>query len=79
VEKYDFTNHNNALRNPADFLFSFQIQEGDFRGIYGNQYSPNYSAAIMELLIKSGYQNDFRIEKGFPLASFYRQDDWAGQ
>ena len=79
VEKYGFTNHNNALRNAADFLFSFQTQEGDFRGIYGNQYSPNYSAAIMELLIKSGYQNDLRIAKGFCWLLSCRQNDggWA--
>ena len=79
VEKYGFTNRNNVLRNAADFLFSFQTQEGDFRGIYGNQYSPNYTAAIMELLIKSGYQNDFRIEKGFRWLLCIRQNDggWA--
>jgi hypothetical protein len=65
VEKYSFNKSNNALLKAADFLFRFQTQEGDFRGIYGNQYSPNYSAAIMELLIKSGYENDPRIEKGF--------------
>ncbi|MGD0451075.1 MAG: hypothetical protein ABSA79_08505 [Candidatus Bathyarchaeia archaeon] len=79
VEKYGFTNRNNAIRNAADFLFSFQTQEGDFRGIYGNQYSPNYTAAIMELLIKSGYQSDRRIEKGFLWLLSIRQNDggWA--
>jgi hypothetical protein len=29
------------------------------------QYTPNYSAAIMELLIKAGYSTDVRTEKGF--------------
>ena len=79
VEKYGFTNRNNALRVAADFLFSFQTQEGDFRGIYGNQYSPNYTAAIMELLIKSGYQSDMRVEKGFRWLLSIRQNDggWA--
>jgi hypothetical protein len=79
VEKYGFTNRNHALRNAADFLFSFQTQEGDFRGIYGNQYSPNYTAAIMELLIKSGYQNDPLVEKGFRWLLSIRQNDggWA--
>jgi hypothetical protein len=79
VEKYGFNNCSDALRKAADFLFSFQTQEGDFRGIYGNQYSPNYSAAIMELLIKSGYQNDLRIEKGFRWLLSSRQNDggWA--
>lgn len=79
VEKYAFNNNNSAIRKAADFLFSFQTSEGDFRGIYGNQYSPNYSAAIMELLIKSGYENDLRIEKGFRWLLSCRQNDggWA--
>jgi hypothetical protein len=79
VEKYGFNNSNNALQKAADFLFSFQTLEGDFRGIYGNQYSPNYSAAIVELLIKSGYQNDLRIEKGFRWLLSCRQNGggWA--
>ncbi|HEX9262401.1 MAG TPA: hypothetical protein VF893_07725 [Candidatus Bathyarchaeia archaeon] len=79
VEKYGFNNCSDALRKAADFLFTFQTSEGDFRGIYGNQYSPNYSAAIMELLIKSGYQNDVRIEQGFNWLLSCRQNDggWA--
>jgi prenyltransferase beta subunit len=79
VEKYAFKNNNSVIRKAADFLFSFQTSEGDFRGIYGNQYSPNYSAAIMELLIKSGYQDDSRIEKGFRWLLSCRQNDdgWA--
>jgi len=75
VEKYGFNNRHDALRKAADFLFSFQTQEGDFRGIYGNQYSPNYSAAIMELLIKSGYQSDIRVEKSFLWLLSSRQND----
>jgi hypothetical protein len=79
VEKYAFNKNHEAIRKATDFLFSFQTQEGDFRGIYGNQYSPNYTAAIMELLIKSGYQNDPRIEKGFSWLLSSRQNDggWA--
>ncbi len=79
VEKHGFNNCSNALRKAAGFLFRFQTQEGDFRGIYGNQYSPNYSAAIMELLIKSGCQNDLHIKKGFRWLLSSRQNDggWA--
>ena len=75
VEKYGFNKNSDTLRKAADFLFRFQTQEGDFRGIYGNQYSPNYSAAIMELLIKSGYQTDPHIEKGFHWLLSCRQND----
>jgi hypothetical protein len=53
------------MRQAAEYLFSHQTNEGDFRGIYGTQYSPNYSAAIMEFLIKAGYARDERIAQGF--------------
>jgi hypothetical protein len=79
IEKYGFTKRNINIKKAAKFLFSFQTDEGDIRGIYGNQYSPNYTAAIMELLIKSGYTEDPRIEKGFQWLLSCRQDDggWA--
>jgi len=79
VEKYGFTTEHPAVRKAAAYLFSCQTEEGDFRGMYGKEYSPNYSSAIMELLIKAGYQDDPRIEKGFNWLLSVRQDDggWA--
>ena len=79
IEKYSFNNQHQAIQNAAEFIFTFQTEEGDFRGIYGNQYSPNYTAGIMELLIKAGYENDHRIERGFEWLLSVRQDDggWA--
>lgn len=79
VEKYGFNKKHSAIQKAAEFLFSFQTEEGDFRGIYGTQYSPNYTAMIMELLIKAGYDNDLRIEKGFKWLLSIRQSDggWA--
>ncbi|MFQ6096030.1 MAG: hypothetical protein ACE5NN_07790, partial [Candidatus Bathyarchaeia archaeon] len=59
----------------ADFLFTCQTEEGDFRGLYQNQYTPNYTAAIMELLIKAGYEEDSRIERGFGWLLSIRQSD----
>ncbi|MFX1451367.1 MAG: hypothetical protein ACFFCM_11020, partial [Promethearchaeota archaeon] len=52
VEKYGLNKNHQVIEKAAEYLFSCQKKEGDYRGIYGNQYSPNYSAAIMELLIK---------------------------
>jgi hypothetical protein len=75
VEKFGLTDEHPALHKAADFLFSFQTAEGDFRGIYSTQYSPNYSAAIMELLIKAGYAEDPRIARGFEWLLSIRQDD----
>lgn len=65
VENYGFSKKHPAIGKAAEFLFRFQTDEGDFRGIYGNQYTPIYTAAIMELLINAGYDNNSRIEKGF--------------
>lgn len=79
VEIYGFTRKHKAISKAAEFLFKHQTEEGDLRGIYGNQYTPNYTAAIMELLIKAGYDADPRIEKGFQWLLSIRQNDggWA--
>ena len=60
VEFYGLTNKHEAIRKAAEYLFSFQTKEGEFRGMYGNQYSPNYSASVTEFLIKAGY-NGIRV------------------
>ena len=44
------------------FLSSFQAGAGDYRGIYGRQYTPNYSAAITELLLRAGYEGSAQVE-----------------
>jgi Squalene-hopene cyclase C-terminal domain/Prenyltransferase and squalene oxidase repeat len=79
VEKYGINKEHLQIQKTAEYLFSCQTHEGDFRGIYGNQYATTYSPAIMELLIKTGYENDPRIEKGFDWLLSMRQDDggWA--
>jgi hypothetical protein len=79
VEKFGFTQEHPAIERAADFLFSFQTAEGDFRGIYGNQYAPTYVGAIMEVLIKAGFARDPRITSGFRWLLAVRQSDggWA--
>lgn len=79
VEMYGFNQAHPAISQAAEFLFRFQTDEGDFRGIYGTQYTPNYSAGIMELLIKAGYGDDPRIHKGFDWLLEIRQfnDGWT--
>ena len=79
IEQYGLNRHHPAIGRATDFFFSHQTSEGDFRGIYGNQYTPNYSAAIMELLVKAGYENDPRIEAVFRWLLGLRQNDggWA--
>jgi hypothetical protein len=79
VEKFGMARDHSAMRRAAEYLFLHQTDEGDFRGIYGTQYSPNYSAGIMELLIKAGYARDERIAQGFEWLLDVRQRDggWA--
>ncbi len=79
IEEFGFNKKHPAIQRTAKYLFTFQTSEGDFRGIYGNQYSPNYSAGITELLIKAGYENDARIERAFKWLLSMRQKDggWA--
>jgi hypothetical protein len=75
VEQYGFTREHPGCAKAAEYLFSCQTDEGDFRGILANQYTTYYSGAIMALLIQAGYSDDTRIEKGFQWLLSMRQDD----
>ncbi|MCK9152563.1 prenyltransferase/squalene oxidase repeat-containing protein [Methanobacterium alcaliphilum] len=75
IEKYEFNKNHKVVQKAADYFFSCQTDEGDFRGIYGSQYATTYHSAIMELLIKAGYVKDPRIEKGFQWLLSQRQND----
>lgn len=79
AEEFGLAREHPAMERAAEFLFTFQTEEGDFRGIYGNQYATTYVGAIMELLIKAGYADDPRIAKGFRWLLAMRQSDggWA--
>ncbi len=79
VEQFGFNVNHPGIKRAAEYLFTFQTAEGDFRGIYGNQYTPNYTAGIAELLIKAGYEDDARIKRVFEWLASIRQLDggWA--
>jgi len=79
IEMFGFNKKHPAIAKAAEYFFTKQSKEGDFRGVYGNQYSPNYSAAIAELLIKAGYANDVHIKKHFQWLLGIRQNEggWA--
>lgn len=79
VEQLGFDKRHPAIRRAKEFVFKYQSKEGDIRGIYWNQYSPNYSAGFFELFIKAGYANDKGILKGLKWLLSMRQDDggWA--
>jgi len=75
VEQYEFTKKHDAARKAAEFLFSCQTEQGDIRGMLANQYATYYTGAILALLIRAGYEDDPRIEKGFRWLISMRQDD----
>lgn len=75
IYKYELNNTHSQIQKAAEYLFNCQTSEGDFRGIYGNQYSTTYTPAIMEILIKAGYLTDKRIHKGFQWLLSMRQED----
>jgi len=68
VEKFGLDARHHQVRRAAEHLLRAQSTEGDIRGIYGAQYSPNYTAAILELLVKAGYGGDARVLRGFRMA-----------
>lgn len=75
VEKYEFNAEHPSARKAAECLFSCQTEDGDIRGMIANQYATYYTGAILALLIKAGYEDDPRIEKGFRWLLSMRQDD----
>ncbi len=75
VDMYEFNKKHELVYNAAEYIFSCQTDEGDIRGIIGNQYAPYYTGLIMSLLIKAGYENDPRIKKGFTWLLSMRQND----
>jgi hypothetical protein len=79
VEQFALKKDHPAIQKAAEYLFAFQTQAGDLRGIYGNQYSPNYSAGITELLIRAGYEDDARVKSVLEWLISLRQTDggWA--
>lgn len=75
VEVYGFNRSHPAIQKAADYIFSCQMAEGDVRGILGNQYMPYYHGAMLELIIKAGYDNDPRIKLGLEWLLSTRQED----
>jgi hypothetical protein len=75
VDKFGFNREDPATERAAEFLLACQTDDGDMRGMLANQYANYYSGAILSLLIKAGYEDDLRIEKGIQWLLTMRQDD----
>ena len=46
VQMYGLNRDHPAIEKTAGYFFSKQSPKGDFRGIYANQYSPNYRPGL---------------------------------
>lgn len=75
VGKYELDKSHPTISKCADYIFTCQAEEGDIRGILGNQYMPYYCGAIVELLIKAGYEKDDRVEKAIKWLISNQQND----
>jgi hypothetical protein len=75
VEMYGFHRGHPALQKATEYIFHLQTEEGDVRGILGNQYMPYYFGAILTLLVKAGYAHDARTLRGLEWLLSVRQND----
>jgi hypothetical protein len=75
VEIYECERIIPVIEKAVTYIFSCQKEEGDLRGIIGNQYMPYYHGAILEMVIKAGYGDDPRVIKGLGWLLSMRQDD----
>jgi hypothetical protein len=75
IEIYGFRRQNPKASLAAEYFFSCQTNEGDFRGFLANQYATYYTGAILALLVQVGYEQDPRVEKCFQWLLRMRQTD----
>jgi hypothetical protein len=75
VERFGFDRRHPSVERAAEYMFSCQTEEGDIRGILGTQYMPYYHGVLLELLVRAGYVEDPRVEKGTRWLLSMRQDD----
>ncbi len=79
IDMYGMDRAHPALARAGDYLFLQQSEQGDFRGIFGSQYAPHYSAGILELLIRAGFEDRPGVERCFGWFENTRQEEggWA--
>ncbi|MBN1605599.1 MAG: hypothetical protein JW940_03160 [Polyangiaceae bacterium] len=79
VGKYGMDRSHKAIQRAAEYVFSCQTAEGDYRGIYGTQPAHTYTPALMEVLIEAGYAQHPSIQRAFRWLLATRQEDggWA--
>ncbi len=72
---YGLTREHPCIKRAAEYLFSCQTEEGDIRGILGEQYTPYYNGIFVSILNNAGYAKDSRVEHIIKWLLTMRQDD----
>jgi hypothetical protein len=75
VEQYQVDCSLDGVGRAAEFLFACQTEQGDIRGMLANQYATYYTGAMLATLIKAGYADDPRVERGLLWLLSMRQND----
>ena len=75
VNQYGLNREHPCMESAAEYLFSCQTEEGDIRGIIGEQYAPYYNGIIASILNLAGYAKDSRVERIIQWLLTMRQDD----
>lgn len=75
IHQFGLTREHACAEKAAEYVFSCQSTDGDFRGILANQYATYYTGAILSLLVEAGYAEDPRVEKCFQWLLGMRQAD----
>jgi squalene cyclase len=74
-EHYELNQTHEGARKAAEYLLSCQTSQGDIRGMIANQYATYYTGAMLALLIKMGYGEDSRVQRGLDWLLSMRQTD----
>jgi hypothetical protein len=61
---FDFNHTHPQIQKAAEFVFQCQRDQSDFSGFLAYQYATYYTGALLDLLIKTGFQNNPRVERG---------------
>jgi hypothetical protein len=75
VNRYALNREHPCMEKAAEYLFSCQTEEGDIRGILGEQYAPYYNGILVSTLNRAGYAADPRVERIIQWLLTMRQSD----
>ncbi len=75
IGQYGLDRSHPQVARAAEYVLSCQTNEGDVRGILGNQYMPYYHGMLLDLLMRAGYEDDPRVVSGLDWLLSVRQED----